>query len=253
MHILVSNDDGILAPGLLALATAMREFGQVTVIAPEENQSANGHRKTLTRPLRINQVHLADGTPAYSTDGAPADCAAVALLGFIKEPVDLVVSGINRGANLGQDVTYSGTIAVTFEAAIFGKPAVAFSLENRSMDADYNASAEVARRVVRGVIDHGLPPMTILSVNIPNLYTDQIKGMQVTRLGVRVYRDELVPRVDPGGRPYYWIGGMEPTGKYEEDGTDIKAVHEGYVSLTPIQLDMTAYPLLTQIQGWGLT
>lgn len=253
MHILVSNDDGILAPGLLALAQAMREFGTVTVIGPEENQSANGHRKTLSRPLRINQVHLADGTPAYSTDGAPADCVAVALLGFIKEPIDLVVSGINRGANLGQDITYSGTIACTFEAAIFGKPGVAFSLDNRSMEADYSASAEAARRVVRNVIDHGLPPMTILSVNIPNLFSDQIKGTQITRLGVRVYRDELVPRIDPGGRPYYWIGGMEPTGKYEEAGTDIKAVHDGYVSVTPIQLDMTAYPLITQMQSWGLT
>ncbi len=120
------------------------------------------------------------------------------------------------------------------------------------MDADYSASAEVARRVVHGVIEHGLPPMTILSVNIPNLFSDQIKGVQVTRLGVRVYRDQLVTRIDPGGRPYYWIGGESPTGKYEDEGTDIRAIHEGYVSVTPIQLDMTAYPLVAQIQGWNL-
>src|SRR3954471_16222594 len=120
--ILVSNDDGIMAPGLLALASAMKEFGRVTVIGPEENQSANGHRKTLTKPLRINETHLADGTPAYSTDGAPADCVAVALLGFIKEPIDMVVSGINRGTNLGQDLTYSGTLAAAFEGTIYRKP-----------------------------------------------------------------------------------------------------------------------------------
>src|SRR3954462_4694521 len=127
MHILVSNDDGILAPGLFALASAMREFGQVTVIGPEENQSAAGHRKTMSKPLRINTTHLADGTPPYSTDGAPADCISLALMGFITEPVDLVVAGINRGPNLGQDLTYSGTLSAAFEGSIHHKPSVAFS------------------------------------------------------------------------------------------------------------------------------
>src|SRR5215470_9493121 len=149
MHILVSNDDGIQAPGLFALATAMREFGTVTVIGPEENQSANGHRKTLTKPLRVNTTHLADGTLAYSTDGAPADCVALAMLGYIPDPVDLVVAGINRGANLGQDLTYSGTIAAALEGAIHHRPSIAFSLNDRSLEADYAAAAEIAGRVVR--------------------------------------------------------------------------------------------------------
>jgi 5'-nucleotidase len=252
MHILISNDDGILAPGLLALATAMREFGDVTVVGPEENQSANGHRKTLTKPLRINKTHLGDGTLAYSTDGSPADCVAVALLGFIKEPVDLVVSGINRGPNLAQDVTYSGTLAAAFEATLYHKPAVAFSLNDFSMEADYSASAEIAKRIVRQVIAQGeLPRLTLLSVNIPKLPLNEIKGIQVTRQGTREYRDMLVERIDPQGRPYYWIGGEIPAGDFNEIGTDISAIYNGYVSITPLHLDMTAHSFITPLSGWS--
>ncbi len=251
LGILVSNDDGIFAPGLLALAGAMREFGRVTVIGPEENQSANGHRKTLTRPLRINETHLADGTLAYSTDGAPADCIAVAMLGFIKDPIDLVVSGINRGPNLGQDLTYSGTVAAAFEGAIHHKPSIAFSLNDRSLEADYSTAAEIARRIVRTVIKHGLPPLTLLNVNIPNLPLSQIAGMQITRQGTSVYRDELVPRIDPYGRPYYWIGGEAPTGDVNAEGTDMWAVYHGYVSITPIHLDMTVHTMIDTLKEWA--
>ncbi len=255
LHVLVSNDDGIMAPGLLALASAMREFGKVTVIGPEENQSANGHRKTMSRPLRINETHLADGSPAFSSDGAPADCVALALLGFVKEPVDLVVSGINRGPNLGQDLTYSGTVAAAFEGAIHRKPAVAFSLNDRSLEADYSAAAEIAKRVVRSLIGHGLgkalPSLTLLNVNVPKLPLDQIKGVQITRQGTSVYRDELVPRIDPYGRPYYWIGGEAPTGDMDAVGTDMWAVYHGYVSITPIDLDLTVHSLIDNLKGWS--
>lgn len=252
MHILVSNDDGILAPGVLALARAMKTFGKVTIIAPEENQSANGHRKTLYKPLRTSPVNLGPEITAWSTDGAPADCVALALLGFI-EPVDLVVSGINRGPNLGQDVTYSGTIAATFEATIFGKPAAAFSLNTRSMEsADYEAAAEIARQVVEKLLTNQLPKMTLISVNVPALPLDQIKGFQVTRQGQRIYSDKLDRRVDPLGRPYYWIAGAEPGGVTDEVGTDLNAIHEGYVAITPIQLDLTAYTMFDTLQKWGL-
>jgi 5'-nucleotidase len=250
MHILVSNDDGILAPGLFALANAMREFGDVTVIAPEENQSANGHRKTLTKPLRINKTHLADGTPAYSSDGSPADCIAVALLGFIEKPIDLVVSGINRGSNLAQDVTYSGTLAAAFEGTISGKPSIGFSLNDYSLEADYTAAAEVAKRIVPQVIQYGLPTLTLLSVNIPKLPFNEIKGFQITRQGTRQYRDALVSRVDPQGRPYYWIGGEVPVGDYTQEGTDVWAVYHGYVSVTPLHLDMTAHHHADTLTGW---
>ncbi len=250
MHILVTNDDGIQAPGLFALATAMREFGTVTVIGPEENQSANGHRKTLTKPLRVNTTHLADGTLAYSTDGAPADCVALAMLGYIPDKVDLVVSGINRGANLGQDLTYSGTIAAAIEGAIFLRPSVAFSLNDRSLEADYTAAAEIAERVVRQVIANGLPKHRLLNVNIPNLPLDEILGLQITKQGTSVYHDELIKRLDPDGRPYYWIGGKAPTGDIEAVGTDMWAVYHGYVSITPIHLDMTAHSMIGDLTSW---
>ncbi|HVO42204.1 MAG TPA: 5'/3'-nucleotidase SurE [Aggregatilineales bacterium] len=250
MHCLVSNDDGISALGLLTLARAMGEFGQVTVIAPEENQSTNGHRKTLTRPLRINEAHIADGIRAFSSDGSPADCVALAMLGFIAEPVDLVVAGINRGPNLGQDLTYSGTVAATFEGAIFGKPSIAFSLDNRTAAADYTASAAIVRRVVRTVLDHGLPKLTMLNVNIPDRPLDTIAGLQITRQGTSIYRDQLVTRIDPFGRPYYWIGGEAPTGDSSAEGTDIWAVHNGYVSITPIHLDLTVHSLIPTLKEW---
>jgi 5'-nucleotidase len=250
LHILVSNDDGILAPGLLALATAMCDFGQVTVIAPEENQSTNGHRKTLTKPLRINTAHIAEGIRAYSSDGSPADCVALAMLGFIREPIDLIVSGVNRGPNLGQDLTYSGTVAAAFEGAIHGKPAIAFSLNNRAAEADYTASAEIARRVVRAVIAHGMPKLTLLNVNIPNLGIDEIKGIQITRQGTSIYHDELVSLIDPYGRPYYWIGGEEPSGDKTVEGTDIWAIHQGGVSITPIHMDMTVHPQIPTLKTW---
>lgn len=250
MHILVANDDGILAPGLKALALAMREFGSVTVFGPEENQSANGHRKTISKPLRVNEVHLDDGLTAFSADGSPADCVALAVLGIVKKPIDLVVSGINRGANMGQDLTYSGTVAAAFEATIQRKPAIAFSLDNHSLNADYSAAAEIAKRIVQQVLSNGLSPMTLLNVNVPNLAFADIKGYKITREGMRQYRDRLDERFDPVGRPYYWIGGDVPLGDITVEGTDIWAVHNGYASITPIQLDLTAHTLIDSMREW---
>ena len=232
MHILVTNDDGVTAPGLLALAQEMRALGDVTVLAPDRNWSASGHVKTLHRPLRVKEVQLADGTPALATDGAPSDCVALAVLGLLPQKVDLVVSGINPNANLGHDVTYSGTVTAAMEAAIWGVPGIAVSLdspENHLGVLDYGPAARVARQVVAAVIENGLPPDTLLNVNVPCLPDEQIAGTRITRQGLRVYRDELVAREDPRGRPYYWIGGDAPTGVPEE-GTDFGALNEGYVS-----------------------
>src|SRR5258708_5918860 len=230
--ILVSNDDGIQAPGLLALATAMREFGKVIVLGPEKTKSPNGHRKPLTKPLRVNTPHLADGTPAYSTDGAPADCIALALLGYVPEQVDLVVAGINRGPNLGQDLTYSGTIAAVFEGTIYRNPSVAFSLNDRSREADYAPSAEIARRVIKHVIAHALPIHTLLNVNIPNFPLDHLAALKITQQGTSVYHDELIRRLDPDERPYYWIGGKAPTRGISPAGADIRGGIYGLVSGT---------------------
>jgi len=253
MHILVTNDDGVTAPGLLALVKGMRELGdvQVTVIAPNRNWSASGHVKTLGRPLRVDETTLADGTPALSTDGAPSDCVALALLG-LTDPVDLVVTGINPHANIGHDVTYSGTVTSAMEAVIGGVPGLAFSLEtdHNENHHDYAPASEVARRVVERVIkSNGLPKGLLLSTNIPYLPIEEIKGCRITRLGSRIYRDKLIKRDDPFGRPYYWIGGEHPTGEMIPD-TDFGAINEGYVSVTPLQLDMTDREAMENFKDW---
>ena len=250
MHILVTNDDGIHAPGLLALTQAMRKLGDVTVLAPNKNWSASGHSKTLGRPLRVDETTLSDGFPALSTDGAPSDCVALALLGLI-DPVDLVVTGINPHANIGDDVTYSGTVTSAMEAIIGGVPGLAFSLEtDRNLsEHDYSPAGEIARRVAEKVIAEGLPKGIFLSTNIPYLPIDKIKGFRITRQGERIYLDELVTREDPFGRPYYWIGGKHPTGKMISD-TDFGAINEGFVSITPLQLDLTAHSKTSQLKKW---
>jgi 5'-nucleotidase len=253
MHILVSNDDGIGAPGIMALARAVQPFGKVTVVAPKNNQSATGHRKTMHKPLRITPVPFGlDGIEAYATSEAPSDSVAVALLGFVKEPIDLVVSGINRGANMGQDLTYSGTVSAAFEAVIWQVPAIAFSLAGADEDADYSAASVIARQVVGLGLHRRLPPLTLLNVNIPALPLDQIKGFKIVRQGLREYNDELIMRNDPYGKPYYWIGGAAPTGDTTEEGTDLWATHKGYVSITPIHMDMTNHAMLQEMANWQL-
>jgi len=252
MHILVTNDDGVSAPGLLALAKAMESFGRVSILAPERNWSGGGHVKTLDRPLRVKEVCLSDGTPALASDGAPSDCVALALLGFLPEKVDLVISGINPMANLGHDVTYSGTVTAAMEAVIWGIPGIAFSLDGRDdhlNGLDYTHAAKVATQVVQTVATHRLPAGILLNVNVPNLPFEKIKGVRLTRQGLRVYHDRLDRRIDPRGRPYYWIGGDAPSGIPEND-TDIGALSEGFVSITPLQLDLTAYPTLHLLRAW---
>jgi 5'-nucleotidase len=253
MHILVTNDDGVQAPGLLALAQAMRQIGDVTVFAPDRNWSASGHVKTLERPIRVTETVLADGTSAYMSDGAPSDCVALPLLGFLeRDKVDLVVSGINPFSNIGHDVTYSGTVTAAMEAVIAGVPGIAFSLASEekpaNVPADYGPAGEIAKRVVQKCVEGGLLEGVVMNVNIPYLSVEAIKGFIVTRQGLRVYRDALDRRVDPRGRPYYWIGGESPTGVNEE-GTDVGALASGYVSITPLQLDLTNYKAMDVLKS----
>jgi 5'-nucleotidase len=252
MHILVTNDDGVQAPGLLALAQEMRKLGQVTVFAPDRNWSASGHVKTLERPIRVTETMLADGTNAYMSDGAPSDCVALPLLGFL-DKVDLVVSGINPFSNIGHDVTYSGTVTAAMEAVIAGVPGIAFSLASQdkpaNIPADYNHAAQIANLIAQKVLEDGLAEGVVLNVNIPYLSVENMKGIIITRQGLRVYRDALDRRVDPRGRPYYWIGGEAPTGVNEE-GTDVGALLAGYVSITPLQLDLTNYKAMEVLGSW---
>jgi len=251
-HILVTNDDGVFAPGLLALVTEMRKLGKVSILAPDRNWSGGGHVKTLDRALRVKEVRLADGTQAFTSDGAPSDCVALATLGYFKEPIDLVVSGINAGANLGHDVTYSGTVTAAMEAVIAGIPGVAVSLEtmeNHLGDIDYGPAARAASKVVRQVIENGLSHEILLNINVPFLPDEKIRGVILTRQGLRVYHSRLDERTDPRNKPYYWIGGDAPTG-VPERGTDVGALAEGFVSVTPLQLDLTAYRALTDLNTW---
>ena len=252
MHILLTNDDGVGAPGLLALAQALTGLGKVTVLAPDHNWSASGHVKTMHRPLRVKETQLADGFPAYKSDGAPSDCVALALLGFVDEKIDLVVSGINPNANLGHDVTYSGTVTAAMEAAIWGIPGLAFSLDlpqNHQEKIDFSSAADIARQITAVVMQHSLPKNVLLNVNIPYPSVPQAIRVMITRQGLRLYRDALDARIDPRGRPYYWIGGDAPTGVPDE-GTDFGALAENVVSITPLHLDMTAYEFMPELNSW---
>jgi 5'-nucleotidase len=253
MHILVTNDDGVMAPGLFALVQSMRQLGEVTVVAPDRNWSGGGHVKTLDRPLRAREFELPDGSVALASDGAPSDCVALALMGLVPDKVDVVVSGINPHANLGYDVTYSGTVTAAMEANIAGLPGVAVSLDGRGAGPagpEFGPAAEMARRIVKKLMTEGLPKGVLLNVNVPALPVEAIKGFQLTRQGLRIYQDALDKRLDPRGHPYYWLGGEYPSGVPEE-GTDIGALERGYVSVTPLQLDLTAYQHMFGLLDWG--
>ena len=254
MEILVTNDDGVQAPSLLALVQALRKLdANITVLAPERNWSASGHVKTMHRPLRLSPTILADGSSAWQSDGAPSDCVALAMMGALEQDFDLLVSGINPNANIGLDVTYSGTVTAAMEASIWGKPGIAVSLdapENHSGQLDYHSAAETAAKLTWQLAEHsnGTHPAPIYNINIPYRPEGDYAGVMITRQGVRIYRDVLEKRIDPRGRPYYWIAGDPPSG-VKEDGTDFGALAEGYISITPLKMDMTDFALLEKMRG----
>ena len=248
MHILVTNDDGVRSPGLLALKAGVQELGTVSVVAPNRNWSAGGHSRTLFEPLRASEVVLEDGSNAIACDGTPADCVALAVMGLLDTRPDLIVSGINLGANLGHDVLYSGTVAAAMEGLILGIPSIAFSLiDGYKPGANFEAATQWSRRIVAQALEQALPAELLLNVNIPVGTPAAIREAHVTRLGERIYRDELIVRHDPRGRPYYWIGGDEPTGVTDE-GTDLGAIAAGYVSITPLHFDLTSIHWVEQLQ-----
>ncbi|MGH7751868.1 MAG: 5'/3'-nucleotidase SurE, partial [Gemmatimonadales bacterium] len=239
MRILVTNDDGIGAPGLQALADALAVLGEVTVVAPDRERSAVGHSITLNRPLRANRLDR----NWYSVDGTPTDCVALALKGLLPRAPELVVAGINEGANLGDDVTYSGTVAAAAEGTLCGCVAFAVSLGMESDPRHWRTAGHFAVVVAREVASRGLPPGTLLNVNVPNLPLDRIRGVAVTRQGRRTYSETIVEKVDPRGKTYYWIGGEPPHWECE-GGSDYDAVMAGAVSVTPLHLDLTNYAVL---------
>ncbi|HTR97586.1 MAG TPA: 5'/3'-nucleotidase SurE [Candidatus Acidoferrales bacterium] len=247
MHILLTNDDGIQSPALGALRERLLAFGRVSVIAPDRNQSATSQALTLHRPLRISPA----GENAWSVDGTPADCVLVAFHGKLIEPPTFVVSGINHGPNMGEDVFYSGTVAAAIEGALQGVPAIAASLVTRA-PTDFVAPAAVVGSLVRQICARGVPSRLLLNVNVPHRPLDELAGVRMTRLGTRVYEDTLVRKIDPRGREYFWIGGEDPIWE-PSPGTDFHAVHEGFVSMTPLQLDLTDHAARAEMEHWSLT
>ena len=231
-RILLTNDDGVFSEGLRLLARSLREIAEVVVVAPDREQSATGHSLTLHRPLRMQQLE----EKVYSVDGTPTDCVNLAVLWLLKDrPPDLVVSGINFGLNMGDDVTYSGTVSATFEGTLLGIPSLAFSQEVAE-GFSFERGVDVARRFVEVVAAETLPEDLLLNVNIP---AGEVKGVRLTRLGTRVYKQAVVEKVDPRGRNYFWIAGTPEW--QEEEGTDHAAVSTGHVSVTPLHLDLTDY------------
>jgi 5'-nucleotidase len=248
-RILVTNDDGIESRGLLALKQALEPVGEVFVVAPETNQSAVGHQKTFMRPLRVRERTLTDGTVAWSVDGSPTDAVSLAFLGYFDVAFDLVASGINYGANLGDDVTYSGTVSAAMEATINECPAFAVSQEYYEHP-DFTLAGRVARLAATNILEHGLGPGELLNINVPAIGEGEFEGVEVTRMGKRIYQDQLIERLDPRGIPYYWIGGPAPSG-HALEGTDFHAVVNRRIAITPIQLDLTAGRLLRRLRSWS--
>jgi len=254
MNILVTNDDGIDSVGLHVLARALRPHGDVVVAAPDGEYSGSGASLGAIH-LMQPELHRADIDgidESWAISAPPAMCVLFSRLGAFGRRFDLVVSGINPNENIGHDVTYSGTVTAAMEAVIWGVNGIAVSLEsgeNHGGLLDYSTAAIVGRRVAEKVLGDGLPEGVLLNVNVPYLQESELKGYMITRQGLRVYRDELDARIDPRGKPYFWIGGEAPTGVFE-DGTDFGALEDGYVSITPLQLDLTNYKAMDALKKW---
>ena len=248
-RILVTNDDGIDSDALGPLTDALSELGDVDIIAPERNWSGASHSITLFRPLRCRPTKLRSGHAAYMTDGSPTDCVRLAVLGFLKQKPDMIVSGINRGANMGDDITYSGTVAAAMEGLLSTIPSIAISIGAFGATIDFSVAAAFAALLARNILERSFANDALLNVNVPNLPRHEIKGVEVTRLGKRNYRDQLVERLDPYGNPYYWVGGPAVADE-AQPGTDVAAMRDGKISVTPIALDLTSHELLEDLATW---
>lgn len=246
MHILVTNDDGILAPGIGILGEACLTVAQVTVVAPDREQSGTSHSLTMHRPLRPTRRH--DGS--FQIDGTPTDCVLLALGGLLSDPVDFVFSGVNHGPNMGEDVLYSGTVAAAMEAVNLGVPGIAISFSGNDTETLLSYK-ETLTRLVKRIVDTRFPPDTLLNINLPDLPADQVRGFRVTKLGSRYFSESLTRMQDPRGRDVYWIGGGSITWIGEGE-TDHRATGEGYISITPLHMDLTNYPLLETVRSWSL-
>lgn len=240
-RIFVTNDDGIFSEGIERLAAALADVGDVHTVAPDQERSAAGHALTLDTPLRAKEI----GERRWSVNGTPTDCVNWGVLHLLRDRrPDLLFSGINLGLNLGDDVTYSGTVSAAFEGALLGIPSVAVSQEIET-GFSFDAAAQFAAQLARRLLEEKLPPKTLVNVNVP---AGAVRGVRVARLGTRRYGETVIEKTDPRGRPYYWIGSAIPVGELEE-GTDISAVADKHVSMTPLHLDLTAYQSMDLLEG----
>lgn len=244
MHILITNDDGYLAPGLAALAAELAQVAEITVVAPDRDKSGASNSLTLKRPLRALQTEQG----FYRVDGTPTDCVHLAISGLLDKRPDMVVSGINAGANLGDDVLYSGTVAAAMEGRFLGLPAIAVSLVGKSGE-HYQTAAQVTRQIIENLINNPLPDDTILNINVPDRARELVSGIQSTRLGFRHKAESMVAQQDPYGNPIYWVG---PAGSAQDagPGTDFYAVEHNLVAVTPLQIDLTRHQSIEPLQAW---
>ena len=245
MHFLVSNDDGIEARGIQVLSDRMRRLGKVTIVAPAQNCSGASNSLTLDAPVRIDEVRERN----FRVRGTPTDCVHIALTGLLEKDPDIVVSGVNAGANLGDDVIYSGTVAAAMEGRFLGLPAIAVSLVFEKRPSHYETAAEAVALIVERLKSEPLPADTILNINVPDLPWEEISGFEVTRLGYRHRAEAVIKMDDPRGQPMYWIG-QAGEGQDAGPGTDFDAIRRGYISVTPIHVDLTRYQALDQVSGW---
>ena len=249
--ILVVNDDGITAPGIVALASEMVAFGDVWVVAPDSPQSGMGHAVTIGNILRMEEAYFpAEGVRAHSTTGTPVDCVKLAIHRILHRKPDLLVSGINHGSNSSINVIYSGTMSAAVEGALEGIPSIGFSLLDHAKTADFSAAREAVKRVVPQVLEHGLPGGTCLNVNIPKLPWSEIKGIKVCRQSAGYWEEAFEERQSPGGSTYYWMSGQFTNPDHGED-TDEWALKHGYVSVVPTQFDLTAHHAIARLNQWS--
>ena len=248
MEILLSNDDGIESPGLAALAEALGGLGRITVVAPDRERSAVAHSLTLHRPLRLKEIR-----PGwYSSDGTPTDCVHLGVHAVLTRPPDLLIAGINHGPNMGDDLTYSGTVSVAMEGAFLGVPSIAVSLAARE-NLFFEPAARVARRIAEAVVSRGLPDRIFLNVNVPNVDSaDKLGPIKITTQGRRIFGSGIERKTDPRGAYYYWIGGSELGYVDGDETTDIHAVADNCVSVTPLSTDLTALAMVNDLREWRL-
>lgn len=248
--ILVTNDDGIFAAGLISLVETMSSLGDVVVVAPDKPQSGMGHAITINSTLRINKVKVEGAMEAYSSSGTPVDCVKIAIDKILKRKPDLCVSGINHGSNMSVNVLYSGTMSAAVEGAMEGIPSVGFSLCDYSDNPDFSVSQKYARIVSKNILTNGLPEGVCLNVNIPIGNKEQIKGLRVCRQAKANWIEELDERVDPSGKQYFWLTGKFKNFEEGNQETDVWAIQNNFVSVVPIQFDMTAHNVLPILKNW---